>query len=428
MKIITAPRHGSLKVRLGFAAAFFAAFLSSCDQAPLSKETIRKSLMERAERNKQPLMIDSISDVQTMTLHGEKCSTAMAYVKGPLGLSMPIYFVCKQGNQDYISGGGDLIKEIDEKGYDTVLAQLPKENSDSSSPAPTLSATAEAQTPAIQAPTVASTPDVRKALADDDASDLSHCSDDDITVIAELAAKSYLKKHLRIYTEEQDRDLSIRLGMQHGLLGDSLFHYRREWLETITALSKTSPEETPKPSSTSTPKPTLTVTPTPTVEATPEPTATEPPKPSRVFTAPTPNSTESYLRESGSLSEHTQEMVKTFAENFVLAGEANDPSVRNQFYAPVVDQFYEHRHFTRQEIIDSDRAYCRKWPIRHFRPDVETFRVADLGSDFEVTGLFSWSVSNGSRTLRGSSLIRVRIEATSENDLQIIDVDEQIQK
>jgi hypothetical protein len=109
MRSITAPRRKSITVPLVLIAALFAAVLSSCDQSPLSKDTIRKSLMERAERNKQPLMIDSISDVQTMTLHGEKCSTAMAYVKGPLGLSMPIYFVCKQGRQDYISGGGDLI-------------------------------------------------------------------------------------------------------------------------------------------------------------------------------------------------------------------------------------------------------------------------------------------------------------------------------
>ena len=237
MKIVTAPQRKSSKVLPCFVAAFFAMVLSCCDQSPLSKDVIRKSLMERAARNKQPLMIDSISDVQTMTLHGEKCSTAMAYVKGPLGLSMPIYFVCKQGHQDYISGGGDLIKEIDEKGYDTVFAQLPKENSDNSSPAPTPSATGEAETSAIPA----RTPDARQALADDDKSDLSHCSDDDLTVIAQLAAKSYLRGHPRVYTETDDRDLSIRVGMQHGLLGGSLFLYRMQWLETITALSKTAP-------------------------------------------------------------------------------------------------------------------------------------------------------------------------------------------
>jgi hypothetical protein len=272
MKIITAPRRGTLKMRLGFAAAFFAAVLSSCDQSPLSKDTIRKSLMERAERNKQPLMIDSISDVQTMTLHGEKCSTAMAYVKGPLGLSMPIYFVCKEGSQNYVSGGGDLIKQIDEKGYDAVFAQLPQENPVDSSPTP--SATAEAQRSAIPASTAAPTPDVKQALADDDKSDLSNCSDDDLTVIAQLAAKSYLKKHPRIYSEMDDRDLSIRVGMQHNLFGDSLFRYRREWLGIIVALSKAEPDGATKPSSTPRPEPVVNVTPTPIVETTPVPTPT----------------------------------------------------------------------------------------------------------------------------------------------------------
>jgi Trypsin-like peptidase domain len=133
-------------------------------------------------------------------------------------------------------------------------------------------------------------------------------------------------------------------------------------------------------------------------------------------------------QDTESLSEHTQQVVKTFVENFIVSGEANDPAERNKFYAPVVDQFYEHRHFTRQQIAESDRAYREKWPIRHYRPNEDTFRVVDLGSDFQVTGLFDWWVSNGSKTLRGSSVIRVRIEATSQDELQIIDVDERVQK
>lgn len=131
---------------------------------------------------------------------------------------------------------------------------------------------------------------------------------------------------------------------------------------------------------------------------------------------------------TNSLSEHTQEVVKTFVEDFIMAGEANDAKKRNEFYASEVDQFYEHRHFTRQQIADSDRAYCKKWPIRHYQPNEESFRVVDLGSDFQVTGLFYWSVSNGLKALHGTSLIRVRIEVTPEEKMQIIDVDEQVQK
>jgi hypothetical protein len=46
-----------------------------------------------------------------------------------------------------------------------------------------------------------------------------------------LAAKSYLKRHPRVYSYS-DEDLPIKLGMQHGLLGDSLRDFRVEWLET----------------------------------------------------------------------------------------------------------------------------------------------------------------------------------------------------
>jgi hypothetical protein len=142
-------------------------------------------------------------------------------------------------------------------------------------------------------------------------------------------------------------------------------------------------------------------------------------------TAPSANEPES---DTDSLSEHTQEVVKTFVENFIVSGERNDPSVRSQFYAPVVKKFYEHQNFTRQQIAESDREYYRKWPARHYRPNPDTFRVSDMDKDFLVTGLFSWSVVKGSRVLKGISEIRLRIEFTSDDTMQIVEVDEQRQK
>jgi hypothetical protein len=102
-----------------------------------SKEDIRRTILEKAERDKEPLIIESISDAEKMTLHGDKCWSAMAYVKDGHGLSAPIFFVTKQGCENYISGDHYLITEVDDKGYDTVVAELRTANSDKLSPTPT---------------------------------------------------------------------------------------------------------------------------------------------------------------------------------------------------------------------------------------------------------------------------------------------------
>jgi hypothetical protein len=60
----------------------------------------------------------------------------LAYVKDGQGVSTPIYFVTKQGREDYIYGAHDLITQVDEKGYDFVIADIRKSNSGNSLPAP----------------------------------------------------------------------------------------------------------------------------------------------------------------------------------------------------------------------------------------------------------------------------------------------------
>lgn len=92
----------------------------------LSKESITKELQERAARNKTPIIIDKISDPQEMTLHGEKCLTVVAYiVNWP-----PVYFVTKAKNATTDLSGGNIIKDVDEKGFDAVAASLPTSDSE----------------------------------------------------------------------------------------------------------------------------------------------------------------------------------------------------------------------------------------------------------------------------------------------------------
>jgi hypothetical protein len=80
IKYLRTARGKGIEAIFILVAVLVAASLSSCDQCPLlsdhsllSKEDIRRSILKRADTEKEPLIIESISDVEKMTLHGEKC-------------------------------------------------------------------------------------------------------------------------------------------------------------------------------------------------------------------------------------------------------------------------------------------------------------------------------------------------------------------
>jgi hypothetical protein len=190
------------------------------------KDVISRDIRERANIIKRPLIIESISDVQILTLHGEVLYTIVVHVKD---FPFPLYFVTKgTGGTGYVSGGQDLLDEIDKLGYDVVSEKTVKEqNQPEASVTESTLAKAPEGTPSID----------YKGLAEDDTSDLSRYDRDDLRIIAELAAKDYLNKRPQRYADYSDlRDLSIRVGMQHNLVGDKLFAYRTEWQETLEAL------------------------------------------------------------------------------------------------------------------------------------------------------------------------------------------------
>ena len=81
--------------------------------------------MDRANnQDKRPIIIEDISDVQKVSLHGETLLTAVVILKG----SMPMYFVSKGGAGDsYLDGGEVLLTEIDTDGFNAVVDQIHKE-------------------------------------------------------------------------------------------------------------------------------------------------------------------------------------------------------------------------------------------------------------------------------------------------------------
>jgi hypothetical protein len=108
------------------AVAFSTFVISGCSKSPeemaLSKDSITKEIMRRAATVKRPIVIDKISDPQPMTLHGEKCLTAVAYLHD----GSPIYYVAKVGGDgDFLSGGDDILEKVDQEGFNVVSSELP---------------------------------------------------------------------------------------------------------------------------------------------------------------------------------------------------------------------------------------------------------------------------------------------------------------
>jgi hypothetical protein len=86
-----------------------------------NKTLIRKYMLQRAaKQDKKPIIIDAISDTQRIELHGEQLLTSAVSVQGDgLAQHYTIYFANKpSSNGSYLSGGRDLLEEIDKDGFD----------------------------------------------------------------------------------------------------------------------------------------------------------------------------------------------------------------------------------------------------------------------------------------------------------------------
>jgi hypothetical protein len=86
-----------------------------------NKNIVRQYMLSRAaEHEKLPVIIDAVSDTQKVKLHGEELLTSAVSVQGDgLAQHYTVYFVTKPINSgNYLSGGSDLLKDIDKIGFD----------------------------------------------------------------------------------------------------------------------------------------------------------------------------------------------------------------------------------------------------------------------------------------------------------------------
>ena len=111
---------------------------SSCDRLDpdsaatpqFSKVLVKRYMLERAARmEKQPIIIEEVSNVQKITLHGEDYLAAVCSIKGEaLAQHYLIYFVEPLKGTDgyYLSGGKSLLEEIDKDGWEKTAADIDK--------------------------------------------------------------------------------------------------------------------------------------------------------------------------------------------------------------------------------------------------------------------------------------------------------------
>lgn len=120
----------NLLLNLAFAAAMCA--MSSCNKsdpfgtASFNKTVVAGYALERAATlEKLPVIIETVSDTQRITLHGEALLTAVVAEKVE-GLTQQrlLYFVSKATGGAYLSGYSSLIVNIDTNGFDSEVAEV----------------------------------------------------------------------------------------------------------------------------------------------------------------------------------------------------------------------------------------------------------------------------------------------------------------
>ena len=106
--------------------------LSSCgrndpNETPgFNRNTIRGYMFERAATvDKRPIIIEEISPIQKIVLHGETLSTCAVATRtdGPSGTYL-YYFVFAPDHRNYLSGNSNLLQEIDADGYKATLEKI----------------------------------------------------------------------------------------------------------------------------------------------------------------------------------------------------------------------------------------------------------------------------------------------------------------
>ena len=132
-----------LLITLALAAGMCA--MSSCNKSdPNGTDGFNKTLVasyalrRAAIQDKLPVIIETVSDTQKITLHGDVLLTSVVAEKGEgLAQQRLLYFVSKATGTNYLSGGSDLLKDIDKNGFDSESDGIHQKMATDTAPTPT---------------------------------------------------------------------------------------------------------------------------------------------------------------------------------------------------------------------------------------------------------------------------------------------------
>jgi hypothetical protein len=95
-----------------------------------NRDTVREYMLERASTiDRRPVMIEEISPIQKVVLHGESLLTCAVAVRsdGSSGTAL-YYFVFSPEGTDYLSGTQALLERIEANGYKAIAGDIRTRN------------------------------------------------------------------------------------------------------------------------------------------------------------------------------------------------------------------------------------------------------------------------------------------------------------
>jgi hypothetical protein len=118
--------------------------LSSCNKSdPNGVDGFNKTLIagyalkRAANQDKLPVIIETVSKTQKITLHGEVLLTSVVAERGEgLAQQRLVYFVAKPTGTNYLSGTSALLAHIDADGFDAVSDGIDKTTATDAASAP----------------------------------------------------------------------------------------------------------------------------------------------------------------------------------------------------------------------------------------------------------------------------------------------------
>lgn len=130
-------------------------------------------------------------------------------------------------------------------------------------------------------------------------------------------------------------------------------------------------------------------------------------------------------RRSASEKPEIQRDLFDVVEEFVTAGEKDDPAARGKYLGPKV--FYYGHARTREQAMKDIASLYRRWPRRKFAltESIDLFEIPNHRGVYRVTAVYEYKFDNQDEHLSGKSKLTCVVEHDRQGT-RIIGVDEKL--